>query len=95
MMSQLLVDSQTNQKLSRLFETLFSISGMADDDSGLRNENLMGSKFRLCPKDLIWLYFKIEKEFGIQIPWKALSQRSFSTYNNILELITNIKNNTN
>ncbi|CDZ24353.1 hypothetical protein CCDG5_1239 [[Clostridium] cellulosi] len=90
-MNQSLIGSAYDKKLCELFDKLFSMGNYFADDVSLRSENLLGSKFHLTPRDLLWLYFKVQKAFDIQIPHQTLAKYKFLTYNGILNIINDVK----
>lgn len=73
-------------KLCKIFLNRFEI-----DLEAVPKENfykhLLGSEFRLAPRDLIYIYLDIEKEFGIEMPDEDIAEGGLSTVNRILELI--------
>lgn len=89
-MSQSLIGSAYDKKLCELFDKLFSIGNCFDNDISLRSENLLGSRFHLTPRDLLWLYFKVQQAFNIQIPHQTLVKYKFLTYNGILNIINDV-----
>lgn len=89
-MDQSLIGSAYDKKLCELFDKLFSIGNCFNDDVSLRSENLLGSKFHLTPRDLLWLYFKVQRAFDIQIPHQTLVKYKFLTYDGILSIINDV-----
>ena len=53
------------------------------------NSHLLGKDFKLAPRDLLYIYFDVEKEFGIAIPEEDIVAGKFNTFNNIAEIIHN------
>ena len=51
------------------------------------NEHLLGGKFGLEPRDLVYLYLDIKKEFDIAIPDEDVATGALSTMNNTIEMI--------
>ncbi len=50
---------------------------------------LLGNKFRLEPRDLLYLFFEIEKKFGITIPEQAVMEGKFDSIKNIYDIVYN------
>jgi acyl carrier protein len=72
--------------LLRIFKDRFDLdlSGSCEE---IQNEHLLGSKIGLGAGDLLYLYFDIEKEFGIQIPQEHIVSGKFSSLSNISQMI--------
>lgn len=51
------------------------------------DKKLLGREFGMPPRDLLYLFFDIEKEFGISIPQESIASGEFSTYNGICRMI--------
>ena len=76
------------KKLVNIFEELFNIVIERNDNDYLDIE-LIGKDYNLAARDLVFLFFNIEKEFGIYIPEEEVVAGRFNTFNNIAEIITN------
>jgi acyl carrier protein len=48
----------------------------------------LGKEWGLAPRDLLYLFFDIENEFGISIPEEAIEKGKFDTINNIAGIIS-------
>ncbi|WP_432664975.1 peptide maturation system acyl carrier-related protein [Wukongibacter baidiensis] len=59
-------------------------------DKSVLNEHLLGRKFRLAPRDMLYILDDIENEFNITIPQNCLADGSFSSYNSILSIIKSV-----
>lgn len=55
------------------------------------DEKFTGINFRFSARDLIYLYYMIEKEFSLIINIKLLSEYSFNSINDITQLIIRSK----
>jgi acyl carrier protein len=73
-------------KLSRIFSDRFEIDLKAVPEENFY-KHLLGSEFRLAPRDLIYIYLDIEKEFGIAIPDEDIATGGLSTINRMIEII--------
>lgn len=50
-------------------------------------EPLLGEKYCLAPRDLLYLFFDIEKEFGITIPEDDILAKKFNSIKNLIGII--------
>ncbi|MCX7745303.1 MAG: peptide maturation system acyl carrier-related protein [Clostridia bacterium] len=78
--------SDTVEKLKSIFFNRFemNLSKCSQEDF---DRALLGSFFNLAPRDLIYLFFDIEKEFNINIPQDEIVEGRFNTINNIADMI--------
>lgn len=53
------------------------------------DNHLLGKEIQLAARDLLYVYFDVEKEFGITIPEDDIAADKFNTFNNIAEIICN------
>lgn len=74
-------------KLLGIFKDRFDMDFSSMEEAAL-DEELLGRKLKLKPRDLLYIFFDIEKEFGIAIPEKEIDQGSFNTFNSIVETIS-------
>lgn len=74
--------------LKNIFARRFDID-MEQKEGALLDKHLLGIDIGLEPRDLIYLYFDIEKEFDINIPDEDVAEGKFNTFNNIAEIIYN------
>ena len=51
------------------------------------DKHLLGSVFRLAPRDLIYIYLDIEEGFGISVPDEDIAAGGLGTVNSIIEII--------
>ena len=49
--------------------------------------NLLGKVFKLKSRDLLYLYFDIENEFNIKIPYEGIINGDFCTMGGILNIL--------
>jgi acyl carrier protein len=73
-------------KLKDILSRGFGISPGGWTESRTRS-NLLSRDFLLLPSDLLFLFFEIEKEFGIKIPQEAVVSGKFNSFQNIIEVI--------
>lgn len=76
-------------RLKRIFKSRLGIDfdKAEKENPSLLVENLLGDKFGLKARHLLYLFFDIEKEFGITIPETRIASGQFNTYNNMLDII--------
>ncbi|KUO77164.1 MAG: hypothetical protein APF77_01735 [Clostridia bacterium BRH_c25] len=53
------------------------------------DEHLLSNRFRLEPRDLVYLLRDVEERFNIEIPQKDIAEGRFSSFNSICSLIRN------
>ncbi|AET58612.1 peptide maturation system acyl carrier-related protein [Paenibacillus sp. FSL R10-2782] len=70
-------------ELENIFLKLFEIR-LNEVDIGAP---LLGSGMRLLPRDLVYLFFEVEKSFAIQISQERISEGCFLTYDRLLETV--------
>ncbi|WP_244648311.1 peptide maturation system acyl carrier-related protein [Ruminiclostridium herbifermentans] len=54
-----------------------------------KNDYLLGSNIKLAPRDLLYIFVDVEKEFNIKISESFIIEGKFNTFNNILNYIKN------
>ncbi len=74
------------EKLVMIIKERFNMD-LSDCLKDIQDEHLLGNKLRLSAGDLIYLYFDIEKEFGIKIPQEHIFNGKFSSLTNIAQMI--------
>lgn len=79
--------SMAEEKLSLVFKNKFNIDFQREYEE-LLDENLLGTKLKFKPRDLLYLLDEIEKEFHIILPQKDIAEGKFSSFNNILMIIS-------
>jgi peptide maturation system acyl carrier-related protein len=75
------------ERLNGIFQSRLNID-FEDPMKGDRDKHLLGRPHSLEARDLLYLLFDIEREFGIRIPEDEIANGRFSSYNSILEIIT-------
>lgn len=79
-------------KLEDIFKTRFNINpGSVCND--YLNENLCGKSFHMHARDLLYLFFEIEREFNIQIPQNYILSGDFLTFGGIVDMISHCTSN--
>ncbi|MFZ5986131.1 MAG: peptide maturation system acyl carrier-related protein [Bacillota bacterium] len=73
-------------KLIRIFRDRYNID-LSSGDEGSFSKELMGKEIRLLPRDLLYLFFDVEREFGIQIPEGEIINGNFRSINSIIGII--------
>jgi peptide maturation system acyl carrier-related protein len=77
---------QTMEKLLRIFKERFDLD-WSERYLEIQDQHLLGSKLRMEPRDLLYLFFDIEREFGITIPKEQIISGEFSSLSNIARMI--------
>lgn len=85
-MKNILSRHSVNEKLSNIFINRFGLDleTVANEDF---DRHLLGNVFRLAPRDLVYIYMDIEREFGISIPDEAVTNGALATINGTIDLI--------
>lgn len=74
------------ERLTTIFNYKFNFDiGKLGDD--FLDKELLGYEIRLAPRDLVYLVFEIEKEFGIIILQDDITAGNFKTLNGIVDVI--------
>ncbi len=81
-------DEEIEKRLKGILEKRYGLIQW-DVYEKILNEELLGRKWEMSPRDLVYLFFDIEKEFNITIPEKDVIEDKFSTFNNIIDIIKN------
>jgi peptide maturation system acyl carrier-related protein len=82
-------------KLEKIFRERFGIDIKSLDDEK-RRKNLLGCEFCMVPRDLLYLFFDIEREFDIDLPEEEIAAGRFNSLENIASIIrVKQENNTN
>lgn len=74
------------EKLLKIFKERFNMD-LSEGWADIQDEHLLGSKLRMEAGDLIYLFFDIEKEFGITIPEEHIISGKFSSLSSIIQMI--------
>lgn len=85
-MNKMAMRENIEKRLKAIFKKNFNINleEIAPDDF---DKNLLGKVFRLSARDLLKLFFDIEKEFCITIPEDEIIAGRFNSFNNIADII--------
>jgi peptide maturation system acyl carrier-related protein len=75
-------------KLKELFKSRFNID-MRAVSGEFYDKHLLGRDIGMKARDLLYAYFDIKKEFGINIPEEEIAAGKFNTFNNMVEIISN------
>lgn len=77
----------TVEKLKRIFKEGLGINldNYGEEAFGM---NLLGNTFRLSSRDLLYLYYKIEKEFSVKISEEEVVEGNFNNLNSLLRIIS-------
>lgn len=82
---------EIKEKLAMLFNKYLKLN-FKEMDPGLLDMNIFDSRFKLYPRDLLYMFFKIEEEFKIHICEEDIINKKFNTFNNIALVIFNTIN---
>lgn len=77
------------KELIDIFRLYFTID--FEKNYELRNENLLGTKIGLLPRDLVFLLFLIEKKMRVNIDKGSVKNGKFDNFNNIVMLVEKAK----
>ncbi len=73
-------------RLMTVINKMFCLD-LNDEENEYLDQNLFGNNFKLAPRDLVHLFFTIEKEFSITIPQEDIVEGKFNTFNNIVQIV--------
>lgn len=65
----------------------FDFPKLEQKDATILDATLLGPKLRLMPRDLLYLFFDVEKVFGITITQEDIQKNGFRTYRKILDCV--------
>lgn len=86
-MNIFLEDTDINVKLNNIFKNRFGIDLLNNELHINTKDNLLGEKFKIKARDLIYLLDDIEKEFNITISEDDIDNIKFNTISNIIKII--------
>lgn len=91
-MNQLLEATTTESKLKEIFINRlgFDFDKLQEQDPDILNKNLLGKEFQLASRDLLYIFFDVEKEFSIKVSQSNILS-GFNTFNKILSCINQSK----
>ncbi len=73
--------------LRNIFNNRFKIN-LEEKDRADFNKHLLGMEWGFEPRDLLYIFFDIEREFKICIPEEAIESGNFGTISSIAETIS-------
>lgn len=74
----------------RIFDKVCFVSGRVIkeiSETGIEDAPLTGERWGLAARDLLYLFFEVEKEFGIHIQQTTLETNSFNSINGIKRIV--------
>lgn len=74
------------ERIERIIENRFGIC-IRKIVKDYKTENLLGGKLRMEARDLLYLFFEVEKEFKISIPKESILTVEFSSLNGIVQVV--------
>ncbi len=77
---------EIEERLKKLFRVRLNIDFDKYDRSFL-GKLLLGREICMTPRDLLYVFFDVEKEFEVKIPQSDIVSGKFITFNNIYEII--------
>ncbi|RCX15469.1 peptide maturation system acyl carrier-related protein [Anaerobacterium chartisolvens] len=80
-------DTGISDRLNSLFVNRLNIN-FDNYEESILDSPLLGNEIGLAARDLIYVFFDIEKEFNIQIPQHDIASGGFNTFNSICEVIS-------
>lgn len=72
--------------LKDIFKSRFELD-IEEKGDIFKDKHLLGTDIKLNARYLVYLYFDIEKAFGITLPDEDIAEGKFSTFNNIAQII--------
>ncbi len=72
--------------VKKIFNKRFNIN-LDEKDNTQLNKSLLGKEWGLEARDLLYIYFDIEREFGISISEEVIEEGNFDSVNNIISAI--------
>ena len=76
-----------DEKLENIFKKVLDIDFKCMKEEA-KSFNLLGHELRLNPRDLLYLFFEIEKSFVIYIPQENILNDKFNNFKNISEIVS-------
>lgn len=73
-------------RLKGILKNRFELDMDAKEEQAL-SLDFLGAAWGLSARDLLYLYFDVEKEFGISIPEEDVAAGNFSSFDNIMGII--------
>ncbi len=88
MTDTVLMMEDIKKRLDGIFKKRFGVDIGAMKEE-FKDKKLLGREIGMPPRDLLYLFFDIEKEFAISISQESIATGKFSTYSNICKIISN------
>ncbi len=80
------MDSQhIHDKLVQIFKEIFNLD--FNQDHVLQTEKLLGKKIHMSARDMLWIFFVLERSFGISFDEEDVENGKFDTFVHIEELL--------
>ena len=86
MENSILTINKTEERLNNLFIKRFNIN-MNKIGEEYKSKKLLGREIGMAPRDLLYLFFDVENEFGIVLPQNRIANGEFDTYNDICKIV--------
>lgn len=86
-MKDFIQNDDINILLNDIFKDRFDINLFNNENDFSIDDNLLGNKFKLRARDLMYLLCDVEKRFNITISEEDLDNIKFNTINNIINII--------
>ncbi|WP_313562013.1 peptide maturation system acyl carrier-related protein [Ruminiclostridium cellobioparum] len=75
------------ERIKNIFVSRFEFNFDTFGEEQLFNKSLLSEEIGLLPRQLLYVFFDIEKEFGIQIPQECVANGEFDSINNIVNIV--------
>jgi acyl carrier protein len=73
-------------KLKDVLSKRFRID-LRNAEEHILDEEFLGSTFMMAARDLLYVFYDVEREFGITIPQEDIGNGRFKTFNNVADII--------
>jgi peptide maturation system acyl carrier-related protein len=74
------------ERIEHIIEDRLGIS-IRNISKEYKTENFLGEKIRMEARDLLYLFFEVEKGFKISIPKESILKEEFSTLDGIAQVV--------
>jgi peptide maturation system acyl carrier-related protein len=78
--------AEIRNRLNGIIKVKFNLD-LDDTGQNLSDSHLLSKEINLAPRDLLYLFSDIEKEFAITIPEQEVVAGNFNSFNNIVTII--------
>lgn len=89
-MPGLSINNDIEKTLADIFYKKFGLN-LSNENHALREKNFFSKELGLEPRDLLYLFFDVEKTFDIEISESDILGNKFCTFDNIVEIICSEK----